>query len=188
MEEADFEAVLDVHLRGSFHVTRAAFPHLRAQGYGRIVMTTSPAGLYGNFGQANYAAAKAGVVGLARALAHEGARVGIRTNVVAPAAFTRLLAGNFEEGKVPPLPVELVAPVVTFLCHESCELNGQILSAGGGRVGGVVIEESRGYFSSTLTAEELADNLEAVFDRDIAMLPTGLADTAGWLREMLSGP
>ncbi len=183
----DWDSVLDVHLRGSFFVTQAAFPHLRDQGYGRIVMTTSPAGLYGNFGQSNYGAAKMGIVGLARTLAHEGARANIRTNVIAPAALTRLIQGIADPSKLPPLPAELVAPVVVFLSHERCELNGQILSAGGGRVGAVVIEEARGYYAPDLSAEEVEANLGAIFDRTHTMLPAGLADTAFWLKDMVAG-
>lgn len=115
----DFDAVLDVHLRGAFNVVRPAFPVMCGAGYGRIVLTSSIGGLYGNHGVANYAVAKAGVIGLSNVAALEGAADGVTCNVIVPAAVTRMAAG-IDTSAYPPMGSELVAPVVGWLAHESC--------------------------------------------------------------------
>jgi len=144
MEPADFEAVVRVHLLGSAWCSRAAWPVMQAQQYGRIVMTTSAAGLYGNFGQGNYGAAKLGIVGLMNTLKHEGARFGIRVNTVAPVALTRMTEDlPFARMLAAAVP-ERVAAGVVFLASEACELTGQILSAGAGYFSTVQLVEGRG--------------------------------------------
>ena len=115
----DFEAVVDVHLRGAFHVVRPAFPLMCDAGYGRIVLTSSIGGLYGNHEVANYAVAKAGVIGLSNVAAIEGAAHGVKSNVIVPAAVTRMAEG-IDTSAYPPMGPELVAPVVGWLAHESC--------------------------------------------------------------------
>jgi NAD(P)-dependent dehydrogenase (short-subunit alcohol dehydrogenase family) len=132
------DPVIDVHLRGAFHVLVPAWGHMKEQGYGRIVNTSSGSGLFGNFGQANYGAAKAGLVGLTRVLAVEGRPLGIRANVVAPAASTRMTEHLLGE-RAALLSPDSIAPVVAFLAHRSCELSGQILSVGGGHVSAVLL-------------------------------------------------
>jgi 3-hydroxyacyl-CoA dehydrogenase/3a,7a,12a-trihydroxy-5b-cholest-24-enoyl-CoA hydratase len=132
MTTAQWDAVLDVHLEGAFLVTRAAWPHLRSANYGRVVMTSSCAGLLGNFGQANYAAAKSGLVGLAQTLAIEGARHDIRVNVIAPLAASRLTQGILPAALYAALKPEHVVPVVLALSHETCIRTGQIFEVGGG--------------------------------------------------------
>lgn len=127
------EPVLDVHLRGAMNVTRPAYGVMKVLGYGRIVNTTSAAGLFGNFGQTNYGAAKAGLVGMVRVLAIEGARHGIKANAIAPVARTRMtekILGEFADRLDP----ELVSPTVAWLCHEDGLVSGEVYSAGGGRV------------------------------------------------------
>jgi NAD(P)-dependent dehydrogenase (short-subunit alcohol dehydrogenase family) len=125
------EAVLLVHLTGAFNVTIPAWRHLRTSGYGRVVNTTSASGLFGNFGQANYGAAKAGLVGLTRSLAVEGRKVGISVNAISPMASTRMTQDLLgENGEL--LAPEQVSPVVAYFCHRECSLSGQVLSVGGG--------------------------------------------------------
>ena len=140
----DFELVLRVHLLGTVYVTKAAFPLMKDQGYGRIVMTTSASGLYGNFGQTSYGAAKLGIVGFMNSLKLEGLKYNIRVNAVAPLAATRLAEGVFPEEMRRRLKPELVAPVVTYLCSEHCEVSGDIISAGAGFYSAVKIVESQG--------------------------------------------
>ncbi len=140
----DFELVLRVHLLGTVYVTKAAFPLMKDQGYGRIVMTTSASGLYGNFGQTSYGAAKLGIVGFMNSLKLEGLKYNIRVNAVAPLAATRLAEGVFPEEMRRRLKPELLAPVVTYLCSEHCEVSGDIISAGAGFYSAVKIVESQG--------------------------------------------
>lgn len=142
MTAADFEDVLRVHLSGTAHCTRAAWPALRESGTGRVVLTTSASGLYGQFGQANYAAAKAGLLGLLNVLKQEGARHGIRVNAIAPVARTRMTEPLLPEDAARGLDPGLVAPVVVYLCSEECDQTGLILEVGAGMVARVQVVES----------------------------------------------
>jgi NAD(P)-dependent dehydrogenase (short-subunit alcohol dehydrogenase family) len=161
MSYADFDAVLDVHLRGAFHVVRPAFPLMCDAGYGRIVLTSSIGGLYGNHNVANYAAAKAGVIGLSNVAALEGAAEGVRCNVIVPAAVTRMAEG-IDTSAYPPMGPELVAPVVGWLAHESCSVTGEVFIALAGRVARAVIAESPGVSRASWTIEEVGNHLEAI--------------------------
>src|ERR1700756_4486711 len=138
MSYEDFDAVLDVHLRGAFNMVRPAFPVMCEAGYGRIVLTSSIGGLYGNHGVANYAAAKAGVIGLSNVAALEGAADGVKSNVIIPAAVTRMAEG-IDTSDYPPMNPELVAPVVGWLAHETCSVTGEMFIALAGRVARAVI-------------------------------------------------
>src|SRR3984957_466238 len=125
------DAVFDVHLKGAFNVTRPAWIKMREQNYGRVLNTTSNAGILGNFGQANYGAAKMGLVGFTRVLAHEGAKYNIKANAIAPVARTRMteeLLGPLTEHLDP----ALVSPIAAWLVHEDCPVTGEIYSAAGG--------------------------------------------------------
>ncbi|MET9328056.1 SDR family NAD(P)-dependent oxidoreductase [Tsukamurella sp. NPDC003166] len=128
---ADFRTVLDVHLMGSVHCTHAVWPHMAEAGYGRIVMTTSVSGIYGNFGQANYGAAKSALVGLMNVLAIEGRAKGIRVNALAPTAATQMTEGLIEPEKAALVTPESISPGVLFLVSENAP-TGVILGAGGG--------------------------------------------------------
>jgi NAD(P)-dependent dehydrogenase (short-subunit alcohol dehydrogenase family) len=161
MSYEDFDAVLDVHLRGAFNVVRPAFPVMCEAGYGRIVLTSSIGGLYGNHDVANYAAAKAGVIGLSNVAALEGAAEGVTCNVIVPAAVTRMAAG-IDTSAYPPMGAELVAPVVGWLAHESCSVSGEMFIALAGRVARAVIAESPGLCRPSWTVEDVGAYLNAI--------------------------
>jgi len=161
MSYEDFDAVLDVHLRGAFNVVRPAFPVMCEAGYGRIVLTSSIGGLYGNHDVANYAAAKAGVIGLSNVAALEGAADGVTCNVIVPAAVTRMAAG-IDTSAYPPMGSELVAPVVGWLAHESCSVTGEMFIALAGRVARAVIAESPGVCRPSWTVEDVGEYLAAI--------------------------
>lgn len=131
MDLADFRAVMDVHLMGSVHCTNAVWPHLLEQGYGRILMTTSASGIYGNFGQANYGAAKSALVGLTNVLAIEGERKGIRVNALAPTAATQMTDGLLDADAAAELGPETIAPGAVFLVSDNAP-TGVVLGAGAG--------------------------------------------------------
>jgi len=132
MEPENWSTVLDVHLNGSYHVTRHAFPIMKEKGFGRIIMTTSAAGLYGNFGQTNYSAAKMGIVGLMNTLKIEGAKYNVKTNTVAPMAASRLTEDILPPDLLEKMKPEFVAPVVLYLASDQCEQTGAIINAGMG--------------------------------------------------------
>lgn len=159
----DFEAVLDVHLRGAFHVVRPAFPVMCAAGYGRIVLTSSIGGLYGNHNVANYGVAKAGLIGLSNVAALEGAEHDVRCNVIVPSAVTRMAEG-IDTAAYPPMGPELVAPAVGWLAHETCSVTGEMLIAIGGRVARAVIAETPGVYRPSWTIEDVADNIDGIRD------------------------
>lgn len=161
MSYENFDAVLDVHLRGAFNVVRPAFPLMCEAGYGRVVLTSSIGGLYGNHDVANYAAAKAGVIGLSNVAALEGATEGVRCNVIVPAAVTRMAEG-IDTSAYPPMDPELVAPVVGWLAHESCSVTGEMFVALAGRVARAVIAESPGVCRTSWTIEDVGSHLDAI--------------------------
>jgi NAD(P)-dependent dehydrogenase (short-subunit alcohol dehydrogenase family) len=169
------EPVLLVHLTGAFNVTVPAWRQMRTAGYGRVVNTTSASGLFGNFGQANYGAAKAGLVGLTRSLAVEGRKVGIAVNAISPMASTRMTQDLLgENGEL--LAPEQVSPVVAYLSHRDCKITGQVLSVGGGHVSAVVTSVSRGITEPDLCAESVRDRLDEIFNLDGAIVPRHLGD------------
>ena len=159
----DFEAIVDVHLRGAFHVVRPAFPLMCDTRYGRIVLTSSIGGLYGNHEVANYAVAKAGVIGLSNVAAIEGAAHGVRSNVIVPAAVTRM-ADGIDTSAYPPMGPELVAPVVGWLAHESCSVTGEMLVALAGRVARAVVCETPGVYRPSWSIAEVGDHIVAIRD------------------------
>lgn len=175
MSVEDIDAVLDVHLRGALVLTQHAFKLMRAQQYGRIVNTTSASGLFGNFGQANYGAAKAGLLGMTRVLAIEGTRVNIHVNAVAPLARTRMTEGLFGDLADQLVP-ESVTAVVVYLAHETCAVNGRIYSVAAGRVAEIFVAESTGTVVPDLTAEAVRDNLGAIEAGDGYFVPGSLTE------------
>jgi NAD(P)-dependent dehydrogenase (short-subunit alcohol dehydrogenase family) len=165
LSTAEWEQVIAVHLTGSALVSRAVWPLMRDQGYGRIVMTSSPSGLFGNFGQANYAAAKMGVIGLMNTLAIEGEKYGIRVNAVAPTAYTRMTADLFPPGSDVSLAADKVTPGVIYLASEQAPTRA-ILSAGGGAYAITHVLETKGVF---LGADASADDVAARFGEIAAL-------------------
>jgi len=164
MEIEDFRMVLEVHLMGSTLCTKAVWPIMREQGYGRIVMTTSPSGLYGNFGQTNYGAAKLGIVGFMNTLKIEGAKNNIHTNAIAPVAATRMTENLMPEEALKALGPELITPAVVYLCSEEAP-NGVILQAAGGRYSVACMVENEGVDLGTeASVEDIAENYEAIVD------------------------
>jgi len=177
--------VVDVHLNGAYHVTNAAWSHMRDQGYGRVVSTASGAGIFGNFGQANYGAAKMALVGFSRVLAVEGAKYNIKANVIAPVAKTRMtedLLGPIGDKLEP----RYVAPVVTYLAHESCEPTGRVFSVAGGRVAEIFIGEGPGYTDPDLSPESISANFDAVTNRDEYEVPSQMGEEIGMYLKYLS--
>jgi NAD(P)-dependent dehydrogenase (short-subunit alcohol dehydrogenase family) len=184
MGSEDIDAVLDVHLRGAMFVTQPAFKLMREQRYGRIINTTSASGLFGNFGQANYGAAKAGLLGLTRVLAQEGARVNILVNAIAPLARTRMtngLLGDLEALLDP----QCVSAAVAYLAHENCAVNGHVYSVAGGRIARIFMAESRGVVLPDLTAEAVRDNLGPIDLPDDFMVPDSLSEESNIIREAI---
>ena len=163
MSYDDFDAVVDVHLRGAFHVVRPTFPLMCEAGYGRIVLTSSIGGLYGNHDVANYAVAKAGVIGLSNVAAIEGAAHGVKSNVIVPAAVTRMAEGIDTSG-YPPMGPELVAPVVGWLAHESCSVTGEMFIALAGRVATAVIAETPGVYRPSWSIADVGEHIAAIRD------------------------
>lgn len=166
LEPQDWDVVIDVNLKGAYCVTRPAFKVMKANNYGRIVLTSSAAALYGNFGQSNYAAAKHGLIGLMNILKIEGGKHNIKVNTVAPAAVTRLTEALTPADLVQKQSVDHVVPMVTFLCSDRCEVSGNIYYAGMGiykraalvAASGVVLGKSR----KPVSAEDIMDNFTAI--------------------------
>ena len=175
MEPDLLNPVLDVHLKGAFYVTKPAFIRMREQGYGRIVSTSSAAGIFGNFGQTNYGAAKMGLVGFTRVLAVEGARNNIKANAIAPLALTRMTE-NIMGGLADKLDPGHVSPLVAFLAHENCPASGQVFSVGGGRVAQVFIGETKGFYSPNLTPEDVESNWSTITDQTGYAVPANLGE------------
>ena len=187
MDEAMIDSVIDVHLKGAFYVTQPAFSLMREQGYGRIINTSSASGLFGNFGQANYGAAKAGLAGLTRVLALEGAGHGIKANAIAPIAATQMTAGILGDlaDKVSP---DYVSPLVAYLAHSECSVNGNVYSVAGGRIARIFVAETHGLVLRENTAESIAAQLSLIDAADFHghHQPTSLDDETAIIAKALS--
>jgi len=172
MADDDWNLINQVHMLGSYKTTRAAWEHFRKQNYGRVINTSSVAGLLGNFGQANYSAAKAGLVGFTNTLAKEGARYNIFTNAIVPMAGSRLTENILPPELHAALKPELIAPVVAWMCHEDCTDNGSIIEAAGGfaaryqyhRSGGAIL---RANLKDDVTVEAVRDKWTQITDMSL---------------------
>ena len=162
MTEEEFLLIIDVHLKGTFYVTHPAFKIMKENNYGRIVNVASPSGLFGNFGQANYGAAKMGIVGLTNVLAIEGAKYNIKVNVIAPTAYTRMTEGLIPEDVGKFMTPELVTPLVTYLASEACEPTHEIYGVAAGRFARIGIITHDGYINQQATAEDIANNIDEI--------------------------
>ena len=182
MSDEDWDLIYRVHALGAFKVTKAAWPLMLEQGYGRIINTASAAGIYGNFGQANYAFAKRGLIGFTNTLAIEGARKGIKVNVIAPVAGSRLTETILPKEVTEALKPEFVTPLVIRLCSQESEETGSLFEVGAGWVSKLRWERSQGAFfdpKSELTAEAIDAAWEQIGNFEDAQHPTNIQETFG---------
>lgn len=182
MTQEDWDLIYKVHVLGAYRVTKAAWPIMLEQGYGRIVNTASAAGIYGNFGQANYSFAKRGLIGLTNTLAIEGGRKGIKANVIAPVAGSRLTETILPKEVIEALKPAFVTPLVVNLCSEESEENGSLYEVGAGWISKLRWERSKGVCfppSEEMTAEQVQGAWEQIGDFTDADHPQTIQDTFG---------
>ena len=185
----EVDAVIDVHLRGAFHVSQPAFVLMKEKGYGRFVHTTSASGLFGNFGQANYGAAKAGIMGLSNVLAIEGMKYNVKSNAVAPIARTRMtkdLLGPFADMVDP----KQVMPMVVYLCSEANEHTHEVFTVGGGRYARIFLGTNRGWLAGqgvVPEVEQVAEHFDDVRDISEFEVPLSNNEEIMLLAQMLAG-
>ncbi len=188
MSDSDWDAVYEVHLHGAFKVSRAAFAYMRENGYGRFVMTTSAAGIYGNFGQANYSACKLALHGLSQTIAVEGRAKGIKSNTIAPLAASRLMGTVMDEKAMKQLDPGAVSPLVAWLCHEDCDASGQLFEVGADWISRVRWERSPGnYFEHGFTMDDVVEAWDKINDFTDATNPRSIGDTMRAIATKLRG-
>ncbi|XP_039100881.1 peroxisomal multifunctional enzyme type 2 [Hyaena hyaena] len=190
ISDEDWDIIHRVHMRGSFQVTRAAWPHMKKQKFGRIIMTSSASGIYGNFGQANYSAAKLGLLGLSNTIALEGKESNIHCNTIAPTAGSRMTQTVLSEDLMEALKPEYVAPLVLWLCHESCEENGGLFEVGGGWIGKLRWERTLGAIvrqkNQPMTPEAVKANWKKICDFESASKPQRIQESVGSIIEAVN--
>lgn len=187
LSPADVKDVMAVHLEAAFWLVQPAMEAMKANSFGRIVLTSSSSGLFGNYGQSNYAAAKMGLVGLMRVASLEGAKAGILVNTIAPSARTRMtedLLGPLADRLDP----EHVAPLVGYLCSDTCKLGNRIYSAGGGRYASVFVGLTPGWAykgEGVASPEDIASNIDAINNRETFIVPESGQDELGLMLKAL---
>uniref|UniRef100_A0A8C5CMU7 Hydroxysteroid (17-beta) dehydrogenase 4 n=1 Tax=Gadus morhua TaxID=8049 RepID=A0A8C5CMU7_GADMO len=190
LSELDWDLIQRVHLKGSFNVTRAAWNHMKEQKFGRIIMTASAAGLYGNFGQANYSAAKLGLLGLSNTLAIEGRKLNIHCNTIAPIANSRLTQNIMPADILENLKPEYVSPLVLWLCHEQCEETGALFEVGAGWIGKLRWERSPGHVllrkNHPMSPEAVRDQWDNICDFKDASHPATVNESLMSMLSMLN--
>ncbi|XP_018614005.1 peroxisomal multifunctional enzyme type 2 [Scleropages formosus] len=190
MSELDWDLINRVHLRGSFLVTRAAWDHMKKQKFGRIIMTSSAAGIYGNFGQANYSTAKLGLLGFSNTLAIEGQKYNIYCNTIAPTAGSRLTQTVMAQDLLDFFKVEYVSPLVLWLCHEQCEENGSLFEVGGGWIAKLRWERTQGailrHQNQSMSPEAVRDHWDKICNFQNATKPASVHEAMNQLLEVLS--
>ncbi len=192
MTDTDWDLIYKVHVLGSYKVTKAAWDHMRDQGYGRIIMTASAAGIYGNFGQANYAMAKLGLHGFAQTLAIEGRKKNVLVNTIAPLAGSRMTETVLPPNLIEALKPEYVSPLVARLCHESSEETGSLFEVGGGFIGKLRWERSTGKLFRTgraISVEDVDSSWKAITQFDQTTHPDSIASSMSPIMQNLeAGP
>ncbi len=191
MTDADWDLILKVHLTGSKSVSQAAWNVMREKGYGRIIMTTSAAGIYGNFGQANYCAAKLGILGLANCLAEEGRSKGVQVNVIAPIAASRLTETVMPPQLLENLNPEYVSPLVAWLCHEDCKDTKGLFEVGAGYIAKLRWERTLGHtfpIGRAFSMDEVAKRWNKISDFTNAEHPTNTQESLGPILKAISHP
>uniref|UniRef100_UPI00358F2DB2 peroxisomal multifunctional enzyme type 2 n=1 Tax=Myxine glutinosa TaxID=7769 RepID=UPI00358F2DB2 len=190
ISDTDWDIVHRIHLRGSFMVTRAAWNHMKKQKYGRIIMTTSVAGLHGNFGQANYSSAKLGLVGLSNTLAIEGKKYNISCNVIAPTAGSRLTLTVLPPELLDVLKAEYVSPLVIWLCHETCSETGGVFEVAAGWIAKMRWQQAQGSVlkrrDQPMTAEDVRDNWKKICDFSDCTFPSSTQDSMTNIMSVIS--
>ena len=174
MTDEDWDLIYKVHVEGAYKTTKAAWPHMKDNNFGRIIFTSSTSGIYGNFGQANYGMAKLGLYGFTRTLAIEGRKNNIFVNAIAPTGGTRMTEGLFPAGAFDKLKPELVSPLVAYLCSPDCQETGSLFEVGGGWMGKVRWERSLGIGFNPdegFTPEDVAANFEQLCSFEGAVHP-----------------
>ena len=187
MSEDELSLILDVHLKGTFFVSQPAFKVMIDNNYGRIVNVASPSGLFGNFGQANYGAAKMGIVGLTNVLSIEGAKYNIKVNVIAPTAYTRMTEALLPEDVGKLFSAQLVTPMVVYLASESCVPTHEIFGVAAGRFARIGIITHKGYVNTSATAEDIAGNIEEIRTIKDGKYPLSNEDELMIIQEAIQG-
>lgn len=191
LARADWDLVLRVHLNGSMSVSHAAWPIMREKGYGRIVMTTSAAGIYGNFGQANYCAAKLGILGLANCLAEEGRSKNIFVNTIAPLAASRLTETVMPPELLKLLKPEAVSPLVAWLAHENCQETKGLFEVGAGYIAKLRWERTEGYFfpnGRAFSVDDVARRWDKITDYSASTHPSTTTESVGPILDGINNP